>query len=169
MRMGHQQSYKLVCTAVVFLIAFVLIGCQPYFSEHTRPWLSFTNITPYRDLADKHESGRTLVLYQITAVGTWPDIVRDQITKMVFSGLYAQVTDVHCTVFGSSPNATSDVSEVVNTYGSKFRVVGLPGAPNVLGSIASIGGLTATDRVLFLSTYGAEELEPSAAAHDAFL
>lgn len=119
--------------------------------------------------AASDSSRRILVLYQITATGMWQDIVRDQVTKLIFSGLYERLSFVHCAVAGAAPNATEEARLVVTGYGSKFTVVGLRAPPTISLSIASMHNLTDTDRVLVMSTYGAAEVANSDAAHAAYL
>lgn len=113
-------------------------------------------------------ANRILVLYHITAHGNWQAIVDDQATKLIYSGLYAQLSRVHCAVYGASPSAASDAATLLSGYGRKFEVVGLSGLPSVSQSIASLD-MDATDRILFLSTYGAAAPAGSPAAHAAFL
>lgn len=63
--------------------------------------------------------GALRVVYHICATGPWEGIVRDQLTKLVFSGLYECLAAVHCCISG--PEATR-VPAVVTEYGSKVRV-----------------------------------------------
>ena len=114
-------------------------------------------------------SGRVLVLYHITAVGAWEDIVRDQVTKLIFSGLYTQVDYVHCTVEGVAHSATSEAELYLSGFGKNFRVVRLPAPPTLLLSIASVHSLTATDRVLLMSTHGDAASNASEAGDAAYL
>lgn len=115
------------------------------------------------------DSARTLVLYHITVSGRWQETVRDQVTKLIFSGLYERLSLVHCTVAGAAHNATAEARLYLSSYGSKFTAVGLSGRPTISRSIASMHDLTATDRVLVMSTWGAASAAASEAAADAYL
>lgn len=162
-----KSNYAIIFATVLIVFPIVLLSglTEPF--QQSKTWVRITNKHfGAASLADS-DSGRTLVLYQITSEGEWQNIVRDQVTKLIFSGLYAELSLVHCTVFGASPNASSDAQTYLSGYGSKFRVVGMPGPPTVSQSIASLStDLTASDRVLFLSTYGAgpEDSETGKAA-----
>ena len=60
------------------------------------------------------------VFYHVCAVGPlWESIVRDQLTKVVFSGLYDAMASFHCYVCG--PEAAA-AAALVAQYGDKFRV-----------------------------------------------
>jgi len=105
---------------------------------------------------DSTDVGRILILYHITAGEEWQNIVEDQAMKLMFSGLYYQLSRVHCTVSSSISNGTAQVSEVLSGYGSKFSVTEVPDDFQLSQSVATASNLTITDRVLFLSTYGAD-------------
>ena len=109
---------------------------------------------------------RILVLYQITASGQWQDIVRDQVTKLIFSGLYEHISFVHCTV---AHNKTAEVQLYLSGYGNKFTVMELSETPTISRSIASMHNLTAADRVLVLSTWGEHSPAANESAFSAYL
>ena len=112
--------------------------------------------------------GRIVVLYQISTDGNWQNIVNDQLTKLVYSGLYAEVSLFYCTAYGSSPVSASLAEEYLQGYGNKFTVVGSREPPTASQSLASIRNLTASDRILYLSTHGTTVSEGTPAAEIAF-
>lgn len=113
------------------------------------------------------DAGQILVLYQITAGEHWQYIVEDQFMKLMFSGLYPQLSRIYCTVSSSFPNGTELISEVLSGFGSKFSIIELPEEYSLSEAIATMTNLTFTDRVLFLSTYGANsEVDSTAYERD---
>lgn len=156
------QRQYLVIVALTAL-SYFLVKLAPPPAENSIPEVGskFQNSRP----AD----GRIVVLYHIRPEGNWENIVKDQVTKLVFSGLYAQLSLVHCLVLSPLPGTALTVEKYLHGYGSKFTVLELPESPTISQSIASIGNVTLGDRILFLSNYGTAEVEGTSAATAAFL
>ena len=62
---------------------------------------------------------RVRVFYHICALNHWESVVRDQLAKLVFSGLYDAAVAVHC--FCTGPEAMR-AAALVQTFGAKFIV-----------------------------------------------
>ena len=107
---------------------------------------------------------RLLVVYDITIEGDWQFIVRDQITKLIFSGLFQKLSFIHCRVVGASPNAAAEAAEYLSQFGSKFSITGMSAASTTSQSIAHHKDITADDWVLYLSTYGTADTGDAEAA-----
>jgi len=61
------------------------------------------------------------IFYHITCINNWEDIVRDQITKIVFSGLYDKISKIHCFLVGN-PSNIELYQLVLSKYGKKIII-----------------------------------------------
>ena len=61
------------------------------------------------------------IFYHICCNGNTLAVVKDQVTKIVYSGLYNVITSVHCFLVGD-PNSIVNVVEYLNTCGYKFKI-----------------------------------------------
>ena len=66
------------------------------------------------------------VYYHLTIMRNWRDIVREQCTRIVFSGLYASVTEIRCYAIIPDGNMTlmTECEETLKRYGNKFTLKG---------------------------------------------
>jgi hypothetical protein len=61
------------------------------------------------------------VFYHIACINNWKDIVRDQITKIIFSGLYDKVSKIHCFLVGN-PTDLELYQSLLSKYGKKIII-----------------------------------------------
>lgn len=153
-----QRQYLVISAVALTAILYILLNVAPPPAGSSIP-----------EVGSRPADGRIVVLYHIRAEGNWENIVRDQVTKLVFSGLYARLSLVHCLVLSPLPGAALEVENYLSGYGNKFTVLELPEPPTILQSIASIRNVTLSDRILFLSNFGTAKEEGTAAATAAFL
>jgi hypothetical protein len=66
-------------------------------------------------------SGNTLVFYHIFCNEKTLPVVQDQVTKLIFSGLYENVTSINCFVVGEETFAQPILS-FLSSSGSKFNI-----------------------------------------------
>ena len=75
------------------------------------PTLSSSNVTP----------PKLHIFYHIYCNENTLNVVKDQVTKIVFSGLYDSVTRIHCFLVGDS-NILVQVVELLESSGKKFHI-----------------------------------------------
>jgi hypothetical protein len=68
------------------------------------------------------KSGSVYVFYHIYCNKNTEPIVRDQLTKMLFSNLYQHVDKVYCSLTGDQSNI-SKIKGLIDKYGAKFKVM----------------------------------------------
>jgi hypothetical protein len=65
-----------------------------------------------------------VLFHHIVAMNQWQHVVRDQLAKVVWSGLYDRMDVSYATCSASSEDAAANCTELVESFGSKFRVRG---------------------------------------------
>jgi hypothetical protein len=63
------------------------------------------------------------VFYHICCKSGIEEIVRDQLTKITFSGLYDRATTIYCCLVGAPMADLLHICNVINQYGSKFIIL----------------------------------------------
>ena len=103
----------------------------------------------------------TRVFYHICAMNHWESVLRDQVSKLVFSGLYDVVETIHC--FCTGPEARR-AALVVKTFGKKFCVE-VCDAEDTSGERITLMNIhrfvSPQDKVLYFHTKGVTKLPPS--------
>ena len=66
-------------------------------------------------------TGNIYIFYHIYCNATTIGIVQDQVTKIIYSGLYDDVKNIYCFLTGSTSHI-NDISAFINTLPSKFIV-----------------------------------------------
>lgn len=101
------------------------------------------------------------VVYHICAMNHWESVLRDQASKLLFSGLYDDVVAIHC--YCSGPEARR-AAHVIQSFGAKFRVEACDsedksGERFTLMKIHT--HVAPLDKVLYIHTKGVTKLPPS--------
>jgi hypothetical protein len=63
------------------------------------------------------------LFYHICCTDSAFGIVKDQITKIIFSGLYKKVTKIYCCLVGTNPYILNDISKILEQHGTKFSIL----------------------------------------------
>lgn len=101
------------------------------------------------------------VFYHVCALNHWESILRDQASKLLFSGLYDETTAIHCFCVG--PEAKRAATLLLD-FGAKFRIEVC--APEDRSAerltLRHMRGLIAPDdKVLYMHTKGVTKIPPS--------
>ena len=97
------------------------------------------------------------VYYHLTIMRNWRDIVREQCTRIVFSGLYASVTEIRCYAIIPDGNMTlmTECEETLKRYGNKFALKGFAREGNEWFTLSKLCDITGDDDyVLYIHTKG---------------
>ena len=94
-------------------------------------------------------------------------IVRDQLTKIIFSGLYAKVTKIYCCLTGDNAYILTDISRLLERHGTKFSIVAYGHGDTTherftLSRIKSL--VTDADKILYIHNKGTTHKDPCAIA-----
>ena len=63
-----------------------------------------------------------VLFHHIVAINQWRHVVRDQLAKVVWSGLYDRMEVSYATCVGPSEAAAANCTELVESFGAKFKV-----------------------------------------------
>jgi hypothetical protein len=106
------------------------------------------------------------IFYHIYCDKTTLDIVRDQVTKMIWSGLYAKVKQIYCFLAGAKTEV-SQIEAYIKTLPEKFNIhkKGIDDNSYERLTLNSIKDLvTDTDKFLYLHTKGVTRTHEKGAA-----
>lgn len=63
------------------------------------------------------------IFYHISCIGSWEDIVKDQVNKIVYSGLYDDVDSINCYILGCGNfKALEKCKNLLKSFGNKFII-----------------------------------------------
>lgn len=101
------------------------------------------------------------VVYHVCALNHWESIVRDQASKLLFSGLYDAAIAIHCVCVG--PEAKR-AAALLPEFGAKFRIEACSPEDRsaerlTLRHLSRL--VTPADKVLYMHTKGVTKLPPS--------
>lgn len=91
------------------------------FSPLTSPCL--TGHPDSQDTNDTNSGCKIFVFHHIYVTNNWREIVVDQLTKIIISGLYDRATAVYSTLSGPSATALTAAEQLMHSFGSKFHVL----------------------------------------------
>lgn len=63
---------------------------------------------------------KIFIYYHITLINNWKDIVREQCTRIIFSGLYDDVYMIYCYAVDSNNSMQNECLNVLSSFGKKF-------------------------------------------------
>lgn len=102
------------------------------------------------------DTSHTYVFYHIYANSNTLDIMRDQISKIIFSGLYKDATQIYCFLAGEN-EYVEKIKTYIETLPKKFKLeaVGVNDKTYERFTLRKIGGLVNdNDRFLYIHTKG---------------
>lgn len=97
------------------------------------------------------------IFWHIYAKDHWASIVRDQLTKIVFTGLYDHVNEINCFIAGPEETDVDAASALISLWGNKFilRARGVGDATYERFTLSQIRPLlSSTDKLLYLHNKG---------------
>ena len=62
------------------------------------------------------------VYYHITLINNWEDIVKEQCTRIIFSGLYEKLEQIKCYAIDPKCCETERCRSLLKTFGKKFSL-----------------------------------------------
>ena len=68
---------------------------------------------------------KIFVYYHITLVNNWKDIVREQCSRIIFSGLYDDVYVIYCYAVNPSNTMQNECTQLLSSFGKKFILRGV--------------------------------------------
>lgn len=98
---------------------------------------------------------RIQIVYHITCLNNWRDVVHEQLTRIIFSGLYDLIESVHCFVVSLETEQYTDIITFLASFGSKIilqKIVSSGNESVALNFIRTI--VEPDDKVLYLHTKG---------------
>ena len=102
------------------------------------------------------------LFYHICCTDAAFAIVKDQITKIIFSGLYDKVTKIYCGLVGINPYILNDISRMLEQHGNKFAILayGQNDTTYERFTLTKIKALVQPeDKILYLHTKGVTHTE----------
>jgi hypothetical protein len=101
--------------------------------------------------------GRLLAFYHIYCNPYTPNIVHDQLMKLIFSGCYEALNSIYCFLSGPDPKLLEVVKSIINSFGSKFMILAESVGDTrferlTLEAIPSM--ITADDKILYFHSKG---------------
>ena len=84
--------------------------------------LNSTAVSATGTTSDDDRGPRVVLFHHIVAMNQWQHVVRDQLSKVVWSGLYDRMDVSYVTCSASSEEAAANCTELVESFGAKFRV-----------------------------------------------
>jgi len=104
----------------------------------------------------------TYIFYHICCTDSAFGIVNDQITKIIYSGLYDKVTKIYCCLVGVNPYILHDISCILEQHGNKFAILayGQNDTTYERFTLTKIKELVQpADKILYLHTKGVTHTE----------
>jgi hypothetical protein len=62
------------------------------------------------------------IFYHITCINNWKDIVREQLIKIIYSGLYEKVEEIVCFVIIPDATKIDENINYIKTFGNKIKI-----------------------------------------------
>ncbi len=113
----------------------------------------------------KVPEGSIKVFWHIYATDHWAYIVRDQLTKMTFSGLYDHASEINCFIAGHRDIDINTAASMITSWGKKFLIRAKSASDSsyerfTLSRIRPL--LCAADKFLYLHSKGVTHPPPDA-------
>lgn len=112
------KGVKNLYTLLLFLLLLILLfaPASPFASL-----LKTTRFTPLENFTSTSSSGKTYIFYHIYCGPTTYPILREQVYKIVYSGLYRRVDTIYCFLTGEE-NSIQTCQHFLEKSGSKFQI-----------------------------------------------
>ena len=95
------------------------------------------------------------VYYHLTLLNNWRDIVREQCSRLVFSGLYHETVMIKCYAISPDMDSITECRELLKKYGNKFELIEHTDKGNEWFTLSHTNETTADDDfVLYIHTKG---------------
>ncbi|BDA45504.1 hypothetical protein COCOBI_07-2910 [Coccomyxa sp. Obi] len=74
------------------------------------------------EITRERSSGAVRIFYHVTAMGSYRDIIRQQMSSVIMSGLYRRASAIHAFVMAETKEELAAASELLSEFGKKVQI-----------------------------------------------